>query len=91
MIISPLLAAAIIINVPASILSGIIVYLTGFNPETPLILTVSVPAPLILAPIDVRKLAIFTISGSFAAPSITVTQSPKTEFNIRFSVAPTLG
>ena len=59
--ISPCVAAAAIINVPASIWSGMIEYEHPCSLGTPFILITSVPAPFILAPIALRKLATSTI------------------------------
>ena len=83
--------AAASIKVAASILSGMTVWLAPPRLLTPSILMVSVPAPFILAPILLRKLARSTISGSSAAFSIYVVPSASTAAVIIFSVAPTLG
>ena len=88
--ISPLVAAAAIINVPASIWSGIIEYVQPWSLFTPLILITSVPAPLILAPIALRKFATSTICGSFAAFSRIVSPSAIHDAIIRLIVAPTV-
>ena len=58
---------------------------------TPVIVIVSVPAPLILAPMLFKKSAIFTISGSLAALNILVWPLALTAANIMFIVAPTEG
>ncbi len=50
----------------------------------------SVPAPWILAPMAIRKLARSTTSGSRAAFSITVCPSASTAAIIRFSVPVTV-
>ncbi len=89
--ISPLVIAAATMNVPVSILSGIIPCLQLPSLATPSILMVSVPAPLTFAPILFRKFARSTISGSSAAFSIMVVPSASTAAIIMFSVAPTLG
>lgn len=60
--ISPLVATAASINVPASIWSGTTEYVSSFfNSFTPCILILSVPAPIIFAPILFRKFAKSTI------------------------------
>jgi len=89
-VISPLVAAAANINVPASIWSGIIEYVVPCRRETPLIRITSVPAPLIFAPIAFKKFATSTICGSFAAFSRIVSPSAMQEANIRLIVAPTV-
>lgn len=68
----PLVIAAATINVPASILSGIIPCSVPVKTSTPSIRIVSVPAPIIFAPCDFKKLAKSTISGSRATFSMTV-------------------
>jgi hypothetical protein len=50
-----------------------------------------VPAPSILAPIAIRQSARFTISGSRAAPAISVSPLASDAAIRRFSVAPTDG
>ena len=78
--------------VPASILSGIIVYDTSFFICFIPSITISLsPAPVTFAPIFTKKFCKSTISGSLAAFFIIVVPSPYTEANIIFSVAPTLG
>ncbi|MNP79855.1 hypothetical protein D3C76_1777920 [compost metagenome] len=52
---------------------------------------VSVPAPIIWAPIAFRKFCRSWISGSLAAPDIVVVPSAIAAAIIIFSVAPTLG
>ena len=87
---SPLEAIAASIKVPASIWSGTIEYVAlPDNFFTPLILITSVPAPWISAPIVFKKLATSTTCGSFAALSIVVVPSAKTEASITLIVAPT--
>ena len=75
--------------VPASILSGITSWKHFPKWLTPIIFIVDVPAPVILAPILFKNVAIFTISGSLAALSITVLPFAFTAANIIFIVAPT--
>ena len=87
---SPIVAAAANINVPASIWSGIIEYSVLWSLETPLIFITSVPAPLIFAPILLRKLATSTTCGSFATFSIIVSPSAMAAASITLIVAPTL-
>ena len=87
--ISPFVAAAANINVPASIWSGIIEYSVPCNAFTPLIRITSVPAPLILAPMLFKKFATSTTCGSFAAFSKIVLPSAKTAAIITLIVAPT--
>ena len=89
----PLVAIIADINVPASILSGIVVYSIGCKSScfTPLITISEVPAPLTSAPIVFKKFAKSTISGSCAAFCILVEPSAKIDASIRFSVAPTDG
>ena len=50
---------------------------------------VSVPAPRMLAPMELRKLARSTIWGSLAAFSMTVRPSAMTAAIMMFMVAPT--
>ena len=66
-------------------------YTSMFGPVsyTHLILMVSVPAPRILAPMELRKLARSTMWGSLAAFSMTVLPSAMTAAIIMFMVAPT--
>jgi len=88
--ISPFVAKAASINVPASIWSGTIEYvILFFNSFTPFTLITSVPAPRISAPRVFKKLATSTICGSFAALSIVVVPSAKTLASNTFIVAPT--
>ena len=79
--------------VPASILSGIVVYSIGFKSSclTPFITISEVPAPTTSAPIAFKKFAKSIISGSCAAFCILVAPSARTEASIIFSVAPTEG
>ena len=84
-------SAAIIRYVPASILSGITSWKQLCKCLTPIIVMVLVPAPLILAPILFKNVAIFAISGSCAALSIIVFPLAFTAANIMLIVAPTLG
>ena len=79
------------INVPASILSGIILYSVPLSVFTPFISMQSVPAPSICAPIEIRKLARSTVSVSRAALFITVLPSAMHAAIIKFSVAPLEG
>ena len=76
---------------PASIRSGITSWKALWRCSTPLIVIVSVPAPLILAPILFKKVATFTISGSLAAFSIVVTPFALVATSKALIVAPTLG
>ena len=71
--------------------SGIISYLVPVSSFTPVIIIELVPAPVIIAPIELRKFAKSTISGSFAAFRITDVPSTTEDAIIAFSVAPTLG
>ena len=59
------------------------------NSLTPFILITSVPAPLISAPIEFKKLATSTTWGSFATFSKTVVPSAIVAAIITFIVAPT--
>ena len=86
---SPLVAAAAIMKVPASIWSGITEYSVSWNFSTPLIRITSVPAPRILAPMLFKKFATSTICGSFAAFSITVLPCASDAAIIILIVAPT--
>ena len=86
---SSAMAAAIIIKVPASILSGIISWTEPVSFSTPSIVITLVPAPFTLAPILFKKTAKSMISGSLAAFSIVVRPSANTAANIIFIVAPT--
>ena len=65
-------------------------YSEPFSSLTPSIVKVSLPAPVILAPILVKQLARSTISGSRAAFSMTVVPSAKAAAIIKFSVPVTL-
>ena len=87
---SPFEAIAASMNVPASIWSGTTEYWwSPFNSFTPLIFIVSVPAPLISAPIEFKKLATSTMWGSFAQLSKIVVPSASVAASIKFIVAPT--
>ena len=66
-------------------------WLVPISSSTPVMVSVSVPAPRTLAPILFNKTAKSTISGSRAAFSITVTPSAKVAAIMIFCVAPTLG
>ena len=88
--ISPFVATAASINVPASIWSGTTEYVAlPVSFFTPLILITSVPAPRMSAPIVFKKLATSTMWGSLAALSIIVVPSARTEASITLIVAPT--
>ena len=50
----------------------------------------SVPAPMMSAPMELRKLARSTIWGSLAAFSMTVMPSASTAASMMFMVAPTV-
>jgi len=86
----PFVKAAAIINVPVSILSGIISADTGFRFETPSIVITDVPAPLILAPILFNTSARAIISGSRAVFLKVVTPSATAAAIIIFSVPVTV-
>ena len=88
---SPPVIAAATMKVPASIRSCTTWCLAPCSFSTPLMVKVSVPAPLMLAPILFNRMAKSTISGSRAAFSITVVPSARVAAIIRFCVAPTLG
>ena len=87
----PLVAAAAIRYVPATIRSGINVYVLSFSSSTPSIWIQSVPSPEILAPFSCRKWQSSTTSGSFAQFFILVIPGAYTAARTAFSVAPTLG
>ena len=91
MVMSPPVIAAATMKVPASMRSGIMVWFAGRSSFTPFILMVSVPAPFMSAPMEVRNVARSVISGSVAAFSMIVCPSASTAAIIVFSVAPTLG
>ena len=78
--------AAATINVPASILSGKGLCEAPQREATPSISTMSVPCPLILAPIFFKNSHKSIISGSFAAFSILVVPSANVAAIIIFSV-----
>ena len=88
---SPPAIAAAIKYVPASIRSGITVWIAPCRDSTPSIRITFVPAPRIFAPIAFKNVAKSTISGSSAAFSITVLPLAIEAAMITFSVAPTLG
>ena len=88
---SPLVMAAATIKVPASIRSCTTWCSAPCSLSTPLMVKVSVPAPLMLAPILFKRMAKSTISGSRAAFSMTVVPLARVAAIIRFWVAPTLG
>ena len=88
-VMSPFVAAAANINVPASIWSGIIEYSVLWSFCTPRILITSVPAPLMLAPMLFRKFATSTTCGSFATFSRMVSPSAIAAAIITLIVAPT--
>ena len=88
--ISPFVAIAAAIKVPASIWSGTTEYVPWWlSSFTPLIFITSVPAPRISAPIEFKKFATSTMWGSLAALSIVVVPSASTLASITFIVAPT--
>ena len=89
--ISPSVTAAATMKVPASIRSGTTVCVAPPSSSTPSMTMVSEPAPLMLAPMEVRNLARSMISGSRAALSMTVRPLAMQAAIITFSVAPTLG
>ena len=88
---SPPVATAIVIKVPVSILSGIIVCSHQSNFLTPSIYILFVPAPQMFPPALFKNNCKSTISGSFAGFSIIVTPFASVPKSIIFSVAPTLG
>ena len=88
---SPPAIVAAIMNVPASMRSGITVWETPSSFLTPSIRMILVPAPLMLAPMELRNVTRSTISGSSAAFSMTVRPSAVAAAIRIFSVAPTLG
>ena len=87
----PLVTAPAKANVAASIRSGITRCSAPCNFLTPCIVMVGLPAPEILAPIDRRKLARSSISGSHAALWITVFPFAKVAAIIKFAVPRTVG
>ena len=89
--ISPPVAAAALIKVAATILSGMTEYSQPCSFSTPLIVIVPPPAPLIFAPQQFRNSARSHISGSLAALYITVSPFARTAASMMFSVAPTEG
>ena len=88
---SPCVIAAATMKVPASIRSWTTEWFAPCIFSTPLIIIVSVPAPLTFAPILFRRFAKSTISGSRAAFSSVVVPSASVAARIRFWVAPTDG
>ena len=88
---SPWVIAAATMKVPASIRSCTTAWLAPCIFSTPLIIIVSVPAPLTFAPILLSQLARSTISGSRAAFSKVVVPSARVAAIIKFCVAPTDG
>ena len=82
---------AAIINVPATILSLIILWLALSNLLTPSIWIIPLVLILIFAPILFKQSAKSDISGSIAAFSIIVLPFAIADAIIIFSVAPTLG
>ena len=86
---SPPVAAAAIMYVPASIWSGIMGYVQPCSLLPPVMRITSVPAPFTCAPIMLRKFAVSTTCGSFAAFEIMVLPSAQTAASIMFIVAPT--
>ncbi len=76
---------------PASIRSGMMVCSTPCSFSTPSMVTRLVPAPSILAPIELRKLARSTTSGSQAADSMMVVPLARTAAIMRLSVPRTVG
>jgi hypothetical protein len=88
---SPWVITAPIAQVPATMRSGTVVYVTGASRSTPSTVMVDVPAPSIEAPIALSIEHRSTISGSRAALSTTVVPLASTAAMTRFSVAPTEG
>ena len=86
---SPSVMAAAIANVPASIRSEITEWVAPCRASTPSILTVSVPWPVIFAPIAFRQLARSIISGSRAAFTNSLGPLANAAAIRAFSVAPT--
>mgnify|MGYP002939956436 CR=1 FL=1 len=82
-------AAAAAIYVPASIWSGMTLYVPPCRRSTPWIRIESVPAPRMSAPMELRKLARSTMCGSRAAFSITVRPRASVAAMMMFIVAPT--
>ena len=85
----PVIATAVR-YVPTSTLSGITLKVAPSSLSTPSIVIMSVPAPLIFAPISIRQFAKSITSGSLAAFSIVVIPSAKLAAIITFSVPVTL-
>ena len=88
---SPRVITAPTAQVPATMRSPTVAWVTGSRRRTPSISSVEVPAPLIRAPIRISSVHRSTISGSRAALSMTVTPLASTAAISTFSVAPTLG
>ena len=86
---SPLVTAAAIMNVPASIWSGMMVYSVPCSRSTPVMRITSMPAPLIFAPMEFSMLATSTMWGSLAAFSMIVVPRASDAASIRLMVAPT--
>src|SRR6056300_353983 len=84
-----LVIAAATKYVPASILSGIILYLIPFRFLTPLIINDLFLSKFILAPAFFKKLIKSMTSGSIAMLLILVLLFDRHEFKIAVSVAPT--
>ena len=78
-------------KVPASIRSGMTVWCVPPREVTPSMVMRRVPAPSILAPIEMRKSARSTTSGSQAADSMMVVPLARTAAIMRLSVPRTVG
>ena len=87
----PPAAAAAHNYVPATMRSGITVYVHPWSLCPPSITTVVLPAPDTRAPQAFRKFCKSVISGSLAALQMEVVPSAPQAASIRFSVAPTEG
>ena len=87
---SPAIAAAAM-KVPASMRSGITVCSTPCSSLTPSITMRRVPAPEIFAPIELRKFARSSTSGSAAADSMMVMPSASVAAIMTLSVPSTVG
>ena len=83
--------AAATAQVPATMRSGTVRWVTGRSFETPSITKVDVPTPSICAPISISIKQMSTISGSRAALSIVLRPWARTAAITSVSVAPTLG
>ena len=88
---SPRVIAAPKAQVPATMRSPMVRWVTGRSSGTPSISILEVPAPEMWAPMPVSMAQMSTISGSRAALSISVVPLANTAAMTRFSVAPTLG